>query len=335
MNSRVILRLVMRAHCSLFRVRPLLSLPCVELSLCHYRITNSRKWRSFSSALLFFRRKSATKIIAKYYKKIDKLQGKQQSSDELKSKRDAELGKDKNNMWCKGANVIDNRRRTLASKDATDQETSQTYCQSVPWSAVFFGIALSGQACVASAETTQPPPAKTSSSSSWLVAPASFKSDGVPPSKKKIYSTFNDPHTIYTLKGGAQSASLSDLIASTAAQTADCKTTLESRKKCSRRNPTSNDKVQRQVDSLVKKASSLFSLKNYYYCGNFLGNLGVTPNEKASLCAVPWCVLARICCWWCSTRANASFVIAKPAPNSRAQGSSRTWLLHFFDKYQK
>ena len=254
---------------------------------------------------------------------MDELKGKAKKEDEkedaaikqkikeLETKIDAELGKDKNNMWwCKGANVIDNRR-ALASKDNKEHdqaiktsqtyypETSQTYCQSVPWSAVFFGIALSGQACVASAETTQPPPAKTSSSSSWLVAPASFKSDGVPPSKKKIYSTFNDPYTIYTLKGGAQrSASLSDLIASTAAQTADCKTTLESRKKCSGRNPTSNDKVQRQVDSLVKKASSLRSLKKYYYCGNFysnfLGNLGVTPNDKSSLCAVPWCVFQRV-----------------------------------------
>ena len=48
------------------------------------------------------------------------------------------------------------------------------------------------------------------------------------------------------------------------------------------------------MDSLVKKASSLRSLKNYYYCGNFLGNLGVTPNDKSSLCAVPWCVFQRV-----------------------------------------
>ena len=65
---------------------------------------------------------------------MDELKGKAKKEDEkedaaikqnikeLETKIDAELGKDKNNMWwCKGANVIDNRRRTLASKDdATD-----------------------------------------------------------------------------------------------------------------------------------------------------------------------------------------------------------------------
>ena len=63
--------------------------------------------------------------------KKEELKGKMKKEDaakisqqikELEGKIDAELGKDKNNMWwCKGANVIDNRRRTLASKDdATD-----------------------------------------------------------------------------------------------------------------------------------------------------------------------------------------------------------------------
>jgi hypothetical protein len=219
---------------------------------------------------------------------------------EQEKKIEAKLSKDKNNnMWCKGKNIID-QRRTLQlmiltkpgfvdEGDDLKRKESQTYCQSVPWSAVFFGIALSRQACPGSAATTTKPQfAETSSS--WLVAPASFKSDGAPPGKQKKYSTFND-YTIKTLRG------LADLVVTKAAETADCKFALESRTTCNNKlNPNSYyAQKDKDVRELVRKANTLLDKNSkYYYCGNHPYNSifsnQAPPNDKSSLCAVPWYV---------------------------------------------
>lgn len=208
-------------------------------------------------------------------------------------------------MWCKGLNVIDARRRakidtstgvvTDTSTPAIKREESQTYCQSVPWSAVFFGIALSSrQACLGSA--TEPLPAKTSGS--WLVAPASFKSDGAPSGKEKKYSTFNEPDKIYSLKGstipeGSETKSLADLIVATAARTNDCKLALESRKSCDKGGRLLKPTEKINLENQVNKATKIFSGKGskYYFCGPYPSDEQDLSNTKSSLCAVPWYVV--------------------------------------------
>jgi hypothetical protein len=258
-------------------------------------ITSRKKLIPFSSlSLLLFSRKSATKFLVKY-------------KSRSQAKVTKELSKAKYEMWCKGLNVIDARRRakidtstkvvTDTSTPAIKREESQTYCQSVPWSAVFFGIALSPQACLGSATV----PAKTSGS--WLVAPASFKSDGAPYGKGKKYSTFNEPNEIYTLKGsttpeGSETKSLADLIVATAARTEDCLLALASRDRCDKERllkPTEYlENKKKDLRKQLEKANNVFLGKGskYYYCGRYpLSDEQDPSNTKSSLCAVPWYVV--------------------------------------------